>query len=229
MLTVDCHTSPASYYEYQMPVDRNNARPITSSSTIVSGGILLKHRVEDATGFSQREYISMFLDDVLVNIKLDNTKRPEDAGTVNTTAAQSILFIDQLNKIKARFALSITQMAELFGVTRKSVYDWYEGTEPRNSITERMEVLIDVLDTLSPETNLHRLKIVWNIPVSGESFISVFNDSNIKTTTFRKVLEKKLLELSPRMTTKKTLLREPTVQLGEAHLAEFDRRADFIS
>lgn len=137
---------------------------------------------------------------------------------MNPNRAEAISHIERLNEIKDRLALSITQMAELFGVTRKSVYDWYDGAEPRFAVLNCMETLIDVLNSML-EIDLQRLKIVWNIPVSGQSFRSVFNDDKLESNS----LKEKINKLSPRLVKKVSAVPKTTIQLGEAHLAEFDR------
>jgi hypothetical protein len=145
----------------------------------------------------------------------------------DTSTSQPVPIGDRLDLIKAQLDLSITQMAELFGVTRKSIYDWYEGKGQRSSTSNKMEVLIDALKKTTNEVDLRRLKFVWNIAVSGKSFREVFGDDQLHDTTLQNALEKKLNELSPRMVATAISTRKTTVQIGEAHLAEFDRRADF--
>lgn len=145
---------------------------------------------------------------------------------VNTVTQQNNSFKDQLNDIKTDLNLSVTQLAELFSVTRKTVYDWYEGTTPRNRVASRMNTLIDVIKSIPSDVDLSRLKTVWNIPISGESFRLIFNDKTIDELSFRTTLEEKLHELSPRMAKKTGYQRKTSVQLGKAHLAEFDKHTD---
>lgn len=147
-------------------------------------------------------------------------------SSLEAAIIQSNSFKEQLDEIKANLSLSITQLAELFGVTRKTVYDWYEGATPRHGITSRMNILIDVLKSMPSEVDLPRLKTVWNIPVSGKSFRSIFNDEISDELSFRTTIEQNLHELSPRMAKKTGFKRKTSIQLGEAHLAEFDKCTD---
>ncbi len=133
-----------------------------------------------------------------------------------------------MDEIKTDLTLSITQLAELFGVTRKTVYDWYEGTTPRHGITSRMNILVDALKSMPSEVDLPRLKTVWNIPVSEKSFRSIFSDEILDELSFRTTIDKKLYELSPRLAKKTGFQRKTSVQLGKAHLAEFDKHTDAI-
>lgn len=142
--------------------------------------------------------------------------------------SQPTALIERLNQIKDRFAWSVTQMAELFGVTRKSVYDWYEGAEPRGATASRIEILFEVMNSTNAEVDLKRLKSIWNINVSERSFRAIFMDDKLDTSTLRTELTEKLHELSSRMVTNNNSTHKTKFSLyGEAHLAEFDRKADF--
>lgn len=138
----------------------------------------------------------------------------------------SVALSERLNQVKNRLDLSITQMAELFGVTRKSVYDWYEGVEPRQIKISRMETLIDVLMDESINADLKRLKVVWNIPISGHSFREVFNNDKLDAVSLKSKLISTLHELSPRMVKSANSVYKTTTQFGSAHLVDIDRSAD---
>lgn len=152
-----------------------------------------------------------------------------EAGRIQNSidANQFSTLSGRLNLIKDRLGLSITQMAELFGVTRKSVYDWYEGVEPRSNTLGRIEILIDALDKAPARSDLTRLKSIWNISVSEASFRTVFNDTSMDISELRIALIEKLNELSSRMVAANISAPKKAAQIGDAHLAEIDRRADF--
>ncbi|MDO8843877.1 MAG: hypothetical protein Q7V32_06000 [Methylicorpusculum sp.] len=144
-----------------------------------------------------------------------------------TSNFPSLAVPERLDLIKDRLELSITQLAELFGVTRKTVYDWYDGTEPRRNTINRMEILIEALNGTSPEVDLARLKAVWNVPVSGTSFRALLGDDNLNAGTLQKALLEKLNELSTRMVATTSQMRKTSSQFGEVQLAEFERRTDY--
>lgn len=166
----------------------------------------------------------LLVNDQKVRIELSRNQQTEALEKISN--AQPVVMGERLDLIKDRLSLSITQLAELFGVTRKTIYDWYEGTEPRPKAASRMEMLIDVLNQTSPETDLSRLKAVWSIPVSGASFRKVFNDDNMDAETFQNALVEKLHELSIRMVATASPMRKTISKFGEAQLAEFDRRTE---
>jgi DNA-binding transcriptional regulator YiaG len=144
----------------------------------------------------------------------------------NASDTQLVTVAERLDLIKGRLGLSITQLAELFDVTRKTVYDWYEGTEPRRNAVNRIEILIEVLNKASPEIDLVRLKAVWNISVFGKSFLAVLGEDNLDAGTLQNALLEKLNELSSRMVATTGRMRKTNLQFGEAQLAEFERRID---
>jgi DNA-binding transcriptional regulator YiaG len=156
-----------------------------------------------------------------------NTESQLEKSLDNTAPQSAVALIERLNLIKSSLALSVTQLAELFGVTRKAIYDWYDGAEPRSVATTRMELLIDILNKVPEELDMRRLKAVWHIPVSEKSFLAVFGDDKLAPHALRADLKKKLDELSPRLVATTKTLQKTTTQFGEAHLAEFDRRTDF--
>ncbi len=135
-------------------------------------------------------------------------------------------FTSKLNELKDSLNLSITQISDVFGVTRKSVYDWYEGAEPRSNITQRMEVLLDVLKAAPANVDLQRLKSVWHSKIAGNSFITILNSDGIDSNTLRAALLSKIHELYPRMASQNLQARPYAIKLGSSNIAEFDRSID---
>lgn len=219
MLDLALNTSPDLVYEipYKSVVED---RPNTVSHLYKNTDFFNEERRTQPSLNIQK--IIILIDGQPLLISSDINKDSE----VNAVAQQSILFKDQLDDIKTDLTLSITQLADLFSVTRKTVYDWYEGTTPRHGVTSRMNILIDILKSMPSDVDLLRLKTVWNIPVSGKSFRLVFNGETIDELSFRTTLEEKMHELSPRMAKKTGYQRKTSVQLGEAHLAEFEKHTD---
>ncbi len=191
----------------------------------------LSHLYKNTDFFNENRYTQPSQNTKKIIILIDGqplliSEGIDENSALQTAAIKSDSFKEQLVEIKTNLTLSITQLAELFGVTRKTVYDWYEGTTPRYAITSRMNILVDVLKSLPSEVDLPRLKTVWNIPVSGKSFCSIFNGEALDELSFRTTIEEKLHELSPRMAKKMGYQRKTSVQLGKAHLAEFEKHID---
>lgn len=215
MATTDLHAQQAIIvFESSSELLSGWGKTILSSLNIANTTQLLK---------TNRGY------ELLVNEQRVQVQLCDDQPTETSQKASNIQLVavaERLDLIKDHLALSITQLAELFGVTRKTVYDWYEGTEPRPKAVNRMEILIEVLNKASPEVDLARLKAVWNVPVSGTSFRAVLGDDNLNADTLQKALLEKLNELSTRMVATTSPMRKTASQFGEAQLAEFERRTD---
>lgn len=224
-MLLDYSTSPCVNYQ-QVAV----AREASSSAPSVDIGKLFDlSKNENATQpMGQKKTCALVLvDGMPLIIALAAETASQTKLTQENSNIPPVTLAESLDLIKDRLALSITQMSELFGVTRKAVYDWYEGAEPRAAMINRIETLIDIINTARPDIDLQRLKAVWNIPVSGRSFIMVFGDDSISIDTLRTTLVEKLDDLSPRMVKKTNSTQKTTSQFGESRLAEFDRRADF--
>jgi DNA-binding transcriptional regulator YiaG len=219
--TVDRGYTPNQYFSYiPMPEIR---RDQSSSPSLCLEKILFQKK-EEATqaAHSKQLYVIVVVEGrplVIAKNTVPQIEKPLDNTDTQLT--------ERLDLIKSRLALSITQLAELFGVTRKAIYDWYDGAEPRRATTSRMELLIEILDAVPERIDIRRLKAVWNIPVSGKSFLAVFGDDKLDSISLRAVLKEKLHELSPRLVATTNSIQKRTSQLGEAHLAEIDRRIDF--
>jgi DNA-binding transcriptional regulator YiaG len=224
-MILDYSTGPSAHYP-QVQVSRE----ASSSAPSVDIAKLLDLSInKDATQLPIQKKTCMLV--IVEGMPLIIKPVAEAASKAKLTQENSntppVTLAERLDLIKDRLALSITQMSELFGVTRKAVYDWYEGAEPRAAMINRIETLIDIINTARPEIDLQRLKAVWNIPISGRSFLMVFGDDSIGIDTLRTTLVEKLDDLSPRMVKKTNSTQKTTSQIGESRLAEFDRRADF--
>lgn len=200
-----------------------------SFSSIGNGKVFLKSREsESATQFLGRaKYHIIILDDAPVAIELQDVHIQKSEKQQGVDAEKSITFIERLTPIREQLGLSITQLAELFGVTRKSIYDWYEGIEPRSNTVTRLEILTKALQDVPDGVDLKRLKVVWNIPVSGRSFREIYNDTDLEDGILLERLSATLKDLIPNMVKQNRLPRKPAAQVGKARLSELDKYVDF--
>lgn len=127
-------------------------------------------------------------------------------------------FYDELDYIKSEMDLTISQISELFGVTRKSVYDWFDGVEPRGAIKSKMTVLLKAIEKKNKDEK-KKIKTLWKVVFSGESFISVFHKDLINNEE----IESKLKEIDSMVSMTKEK-NNSNVIIGEANMVEFDRR-----
>jgi DNA-binding transcriptional regulator YiaG len=88
--------------------------------------------------------------------------------------------VDDVNWLRENLKISITEVAALFKVTRKAVYDWLEGAKPRADMADRVRILRNVLDRELREESRNFLKRVWDQPINGDaSLLSIMRESEI--------------------------------------------------
>jgi len=139
--------------------------------------------------------------------------------------ATPLPFSDRLETVQKRLGLSITQVAELFGVTRKSVYDWFDGkSSPRAAAIQKAEALNDIINEIPNGIDITRLKTVWNIPTDGESFLNVLKDESIPVYLLKEKALAKLVALGPRLG--KADLPNGKVRQPLSTLVDIDRSID---
>ncbi len=122
----------------------------------------------------------------------------EQAVTVAQEKIETLSLVDQLDAIKDFLGLTVTQISELFKVTRKTVYDWYDGAEPRSNVDARIKALYHLVSSKADKLDLKNLKKVWNLPLNGKSFIDLLN-TQTDLHQLEAALSGKLDELAPRM------------------------------
>lgn len=131
----------------------------------------------------------------------------------------------QLQNVQKSLGVSITQLSDLLGVTRKSIYDWLEGRSiPRAANTRRLELIADIIRAKSTSLNMARLKGIWNIHINGRSIRDVLADESLSELARREEIEEKLLYLSPRLAYASSVKKAS--DLGDAHTSDADRVCD---
>jgi hypothetical protein len=153
------------------------------------------------------------------------------SNTVETSNIDKSLSLqttsEKLNVLKSDLGLSMTQLAELFGVTRKTIYDWYDGVEPRAAAINKIAVILHLLSNRPQGVDVKVLKTVWKIPVSGSSFLGTFHSDVIDDGQLAQSLSLKLRELSDRLTTRSGHGDQTAYRLAKNNLSEYERHADF--
>ena len=59
---------------------------------------------------------------------------------------ESIPVVDQVKELRAALSLNKSQLARIVRVTRPTIYEWYKGKEPNPTNSERIRVLLRVLE-----------------------------------------------------------------------------------
>ncbi|WP_157763359.1 hypothetical protein [Pseudomonas citronellolis] len=178
--------------------------------------------IGESTGASiYRDRIRLVVNDVLFEVGAFSST--DDAGSGAEKFLPPAATAEKLTSIQSTLGLSITQLAEIFGVTRKTVYDWFDGTEPRTALSGKIDVLSEVIANNSG-VDLKRLKSVWGIPVSGKSFRELLAEDGLDRESMVRQASAKLAELGPRIGAGRA--RVSGVKLGNANLSDIDRVAD---
>lgn len=146
-----------------------------------------------------------------------------DVGEVKAASPQ--MSVQDLGFIRERLSLSVTQISELFGVTRKSVYDWFEGASPRPMMMEKISALSAVLTEAPAAADLSRLKAVWKLGGATPSFLSIIGDDTLDANSLRVALAEKLDELAPRLVPSPRAL--PSRNAIDFRSADAERHTDF--
>jgi len=110
-------------------------------------------------------------------------------------------WVEDLAWIRRSSDVTVSRLAEVFGVTRKAFYGWTEGAEPRKGGSlGRISALRDILSNLP--TDLHRTAL-FNLAdePAGEDGVSlrITLQSPVEDEGYRERLNGKLAELSPAM------------------------------
>ncbi|NYF21944.1 hypothetical protein HDC36_003420 [Xanthomonas sp. JAI131] len=103
-----------------------------------------------------------------------------------------------LDWIRERSEVTVSRLAELFGVTRKAFYGWVEGANPRKGGSQvRIAALRAVLATLP--SDLHRTAFFGLVDVNftgDASFREVFQGP-VDDASYQDRLNAKLAEINP--------------------------------
>lgn len=110
-------------------------------------------------------------------------------------------WVEDLAWIRHSAEVTVSRLAEIFGVTRKAFYGWTEGAEPRKGGSlARISALREILSILP--SDLHRT-VLFNVadePVGEDGLSLRFTIQRpVEDESYRERLNGKLAELSPAM------------------------------
>lgn len=70
--------------------------------------------------------------------------------------------LDDVKWLKENFSLSMSEMAGLFNVTRKAVYDWFDGSRPRQQMSEKIACVREILEKGIQKEHRRFVRQFWN-------------------------------------------------------------------
>jgi len=90
--------------------------------------------------------------------------------------------LDDAKWLKENFSLSMSEMANLFGVTRKAVYDWFDGSRPRPQMSERIASVREILEKDIQKEHRRYVRQFWNTRVdNGSALIDILKSQEISS------------------------------------------------
>lgn len=189
------------------------------SAVMLEGGFFKTTAATDVV--TKEGGVQVIIDEQLVTVHF-RANRIEDAPS---SSVLSLSTGERLDTIKNRLGISITQLADLLGVTRKAIYDWYDGAAPRTAMIGRINSLTDAIAEFG-DSDLKRLKAIWGIDAPSRSFRSTLQNDTLVGPQLTAALVAKLNELSDEMAAPTMSPRRTSIDIGSAHLADIDRHSD---
>lgn len=129
---------------------------------------------------------------------------------------------EQVAKIRASLGLNVSELAQVFQVTRPTVYGWLKGIEPQPAAVDRLTRLLKVATVVS-EKKFARIDLlvrrpIGEAPFNGASLLSMMaSDSAVSGAHIELLSKLDQREASARAETKGlTQLRSPQIAIEAA-------------
>lgn len=189
------------------------------------GGITTSRLVREP--YSVKIGESLIIRDTVAN-KWSLEIRPDAApstATVTELFPAPPPYLEDLKWLRSSLGVSMSEISELFGVTRKAVYDWFNGSPPkREGRIAKIHLVRSALEAALPPARLRFVRQIWELPLSdGGSLLEQLKRSQtpgqgIESISLSlRLLETKLQEIEDRNA------RPNETGLGEAHAEDLIR------
>lgn len=108
-------------------------------------------------------------------------------------------FTEDLLWLKDSLGTGVSGLADLFGVTRKTIYDWLEGVEPkRDGRVAKISALRTALEGLALRSRYQLLRQVWNLPIeNGRPLIEILRSGEGDARSLQEEIQGVLRSLEP--------------------------------
>jgi len=137
---------------------------------------------------------------------------------------------DQAREILAALAINKSQLAKILGVTRPTLYSWFDGTTPSSENSDRLLLLLHIISKteVSGTTPINNRFIRQPLSAEGNSILDILQNDQWDEASILELLSKaKELsdKVSQRRTDRNTRLRElgyeePTTSEAKSRLAK---------
>ncbi len=90
---------------------------------------------------------------------------------------------DNLLRVRDTFGFKMSELAEVFGVSRTAAYDWLNGTNPKADIAMKIELLASYADSVH-EADGNRIALLRRNPLfAGRALVSAMKSGQDLETT----------------------------------------------
>jgi len=169
--------------------------PLYASLVAGTGGIYQASNLLDS---------SVFRSNPLIKIN-ENRRRSTSVTSVS----------HHINKIRSAFGLNMSEMAEVFGVSRPTAYSWLQGSSPKHDLLSKIWRLSSYADSLAA-LGIPRMQLLVRRPLrSGVSLFAALQAGNGIDSAIDCIKE-----LAEDMNNPLAELRERTARKARVHFAE---------
>ena len=146
--------------------------------------------------------------------------KSKGANKAGDAASNPPSWVQDINWIKGNADVTVSRLAEAFGVTRKAFYGWMEGAEPRKGGSlYRISILREILESLpAPAYRSVFFGLIDEISGDGASFREVFL-SPVDEPGYRDRLNGKLAEMASSL---ESAVRRANRSVGNSRFFESD-------
>ncbi len=117
--------------------------------------------------------------------------RPPEQRAMTTQSAEIVKpsnVIDDIQWLRSALNLSMSEVAALFKVTRKAVYDWLDGSKPRTGLAERIATMRALFERNLPSESRSVVRQFFDTPIDGETtLLSILRDVDTTNLTAKGV------------------------------------------
>lgn len=195
---------------------REKPNKVSTGMTLLPRGAMII--VDDRPALERHQFLDLWTPNIGFGSSVVNEEYINVLATATSTAAD-------LRWLKESLQIGVSGLADLFGVTRKTVYDWLEGIEPkRGRRGEKIASLRKVLEESTLGSKIQFLDQVWD--QSSESGTTLFEliQSDDLTVDLNGELRKVLEELKPALALCEESNKKGTGNdFGRAHIEDLGR------
>ena len=144
---------------------------------------------------------------------------------VHLKEAPNVAAGDALKKIRQSFGFNVTELAELFSVSRPTVYSWLKGGEVKRDVSLKMQVLDAVAPywaKLQGGENLSFLLDYKGAEANDISIREAMRAAILNTNALRSLIDTRLAEYNKAATLSREIIGE--VELVQAEVPESAKR-----